>query len=333
MNFNSLSPILISQLNTKKIGGGVEVFIQRLKAMFPKITIVDTNDITNISRFEHITAKMVTKFALKNYDLKNYDFIITLGIGGWYLAKKYKGKIPPRLNFFRGSWLGMRNYCFYPLSKKYIGISILKIPYEKQSGINAQNIAISKFVSKSLVEEKMNNIRYLYNTTLLEYEHKSNDHILFIGRPTYEKGFDIFLKVVQRNPNEQFVAILFSNKIIKKYYDNLQIFYNISHEDISKYYEKAKLLLFPSRYEGGGTVVLEALKGEIPVIISNVGSLWEFDKIPGIKVDSWNFEDYVVALRNFLENGTKKDPKKFFEDHFSIEIIKGQWTDLLNKIL
>ena len=228
--------------------------------------------------------------------------------------------------------MGFRDHCYSIFNTKYYYISIKKIPFEKQSGKIANNIGVSKFVENYLIKEKMRNHQVIYNTSLLEIERKRDDYILFTGRPTREKGFDVFLEVVKAFPKEHFAALLLTDKSLTDLPENLKIYGNIPYDNISTVYEKAKMLISPSLFEGNSYSILEALKGDIPIIASNVGLIWEFDKIPGKKILRHSGKNYISAVRDILNEGTYISPKTFFNDNFSPHIIKKNWKKVLGDI-
>ncbi len=112
---------------------------------------------------------------------------------------------------------------------------------------------------------------------------------LFVGRITYLKGIDIIIKSI---PHIKKKIPSFKIRLMGKYEGNhkkklinlakkYNVIKNISFigpkykEDKWKEFAKSSLLIMPSRNEGFGNVVIEAMLSKIPVITSNQGALPE----------------------------------------------------------
>jgi glycosyltransferase involved in cell wall biosynthesis len=97
---------------------------------------------------------------------------------------------------------------------------------------------------------------------------------LFIGRFEYMKGADTFIEVVNEGVKEKipvqwkvFATSTGADKeLISEIPASVQITYDLPNDKLMAWIEKSDLLLFPSRSEGFGIVVLEAMKrGVVPV--------------------------------------------------------------------
>lgn len=73
-------------------------------------------------------------------------------------------------------------------------------------------------------------------------------------------------------------------------------------EDLPPLYRQATALLFPSRFEGFGLPVLEAMACGTPVITSNKASLPEIVGDGGILIDPDNPADWVEAMKSLSSN-------------------------------
>ena len=70
--------------------------------------------------------------------------------------------------------------------------------------------------------------------------------------------------------------------------DKVQILEYIAKEDLQCLYQGARMFVYPSRYEGFGLPVLEAMAGEIPVITSNASSLPEVAGKAALYIEAGN---------------------------------------------
>jgi glycosyltransferase involved in cell wall biosynthesis len=107
-----------------------------------------------------------------------------------------------------------------------------------------------------------------------EYSRDAGLVAVFIGRFEYMKGADVFVEVVNEAAEKQipirwkaFVVSKGSKKeLIAEIPEQVDIVYDLANEKVLTAIEDADLLLFPSRSEGFGIVVLEAMKrGVVPI--------------------------------------------------------------------
>jgi glycosyltransferase involved in cell wall biosynthesis len=101
--------------------------------------------------------------------------------------------------------------------------------------------------------------------------------IIFIGRLTFQKGIDTFLKLAGSNPSISF-QIFGSGpyrRIVEKHslrYNN--IYFHGQVEDVFSSLHKEDIVIIPSRYfEGVSLVLLEALARGMTVVSSGVDNL------------------------------------------------------------
>lgn len=76
----------------------------------------------------------------------------------------------------------------------------------------------------------------------------------------------------------------------------------VPQEDVPALYRNARAFLFPSKYEGFGLPVLEAMNMGIPVVTSKRSSLPEVGQDAVLYVNPDDPEDIALAIRNILGN-------------------------------
>lgn len=110
--------------------------------------------------------------------------------------------------------------------------------------------------------------------------------------------------------------------------------------DPSSYFAKAKILAFPSRREGWGLVLVEAMSnGCVPVAFDSYGAVHDIidDGVNGFIVPAFDLDRYAVALRKLMDDGEAfnkmqsaalSTPAKF-----AIEKVVAKWETLFAEIV
>lgn len=119
--------------------------------------------------------------------------------------------------------------------------------------------------------------------------------ILFVGKPSYGKGYDIFQKLSRMEEFKRYGFITIGGKT------------KLSYEDTLEEMRKATAVIVPSRWpEPFGRVALEALIVGTPVVASRRGGLIEIvsDGKTGILAEP-TVENMADALRLIIKNNKK----------------------------
>ena len=146
--------------------------------------------------------------------------------------------------------------------------------YKEKLGFNFN------YLPSAIDTDKLDNID---NVTKLE------KHIIYLGRNSYEKGFDIL------------------KKIESKINGNIIYCTDLSWEDAMMELKKSSLLVVPSRMESLPTNIKEAFYFKIPVVATNVGGIPELitDNHSGILVPSGDDVKLVTAINDVLSDSER----------------------------
>ncbi len=173
-------------------------------------------------------------------------------------------------------------------------------------------------------------------------------YISFIGRLSYIKGIDIFLEIIKRLYNKdkslKFLIIgdgPFRNKVnevAKKVPITFYRYY--PYDSIEDIYNKSKILMLTSRFEGLPTVLIESLACETPIAATNVGGVLEIlepDK-NGVIINHKDFNNTVNNILEFVNNEKKlkefgRNGRELVEKKFSLEIITEKTADVYKQLL
>ena len=141
------------------------------------------------------------------------------------------------------------------------------------------------------------------------------DYILLIGTDFPHKNIDravvAYKKIISEMSSPPQLVIVGPSTsrrrrsdLIKltKNIDEIRIMDYINDEDIVFLYNCAKMLVFPSLYEGFGLPILEAMACGVPVVASNATSIPEVAGDAAILVDAKNEEELFKAICIVLNN-------------------------------
>lgn len=155
-----------------------------------------------------------------------------------------------------------------------------------------------------------------------------------------DKGADIFYKLVEALPGEQFAVTGTVSNAVKQQLATYQNVTYLGHqEDMAAVYRGARLVIMPHLcLEAFGRVAIEAQACGVPVIGSHRGGIPEAIGKAGLVVrDHQNAEAWIQAVKDLLqdperrqayrEEGLKRAPD------FSIEVQGAIWHQFINDLL
>ncbi len=202
-----------------------------------------------------------------------------------------------------------------------------KYIYEtEKKGLKAANriVAVSNYTKKVICDNygvNPNKIDVVHNgitpREVIKYpENPIKKHfkiVLYLGRITYQKGPDYFLKVAKRvtdlHPNVKFMMVGpgdMQNKLIEEgAREGLtgKLLYTswLANADQDMAYQMADVFVMPSVSEPFGLVPLEATQNGTPVVISKNSGISEVLK-SSVKVDFWDIEKTSEEIIKILED-------------------------------
>lgn len=170
------------------------------------------------------------------------------------------------------------------------------------------------------------------------------DYIAYVGRLSYEKGYDLLIEVARRHPEIPF-RFAGARRVSEalEIPGNVHLMGYLKGDELSDFIRESRLLVIPSRcYEGFPMAILEAAQFGKPVISPNHGGFTEIigdgDTAIGRLFAPGNVDDlerHVVALWNnsneIVRLGEKAHDKLLRE--YSTEVIYQKWNDLIKSIL
>lgn len=226
-------------------------------------------------------------------------------------------------------------------------------------------VAISYFIGHLLEEfgvskNKITVVRSAVNSQAYSQINRQNNHQLWtqklglnmdtllvgsVAALSLQKGPDIFLQSIAEfkkySPQTKIHFILAGTgtleKPLRKLAKNLKIESNISFvgfiKEVPELISALDIMVLPSRNEGLGTVILDAMWAETPVIATQVGGIPEMveDNKTGLLVPNENPQALAKALSHLLSSPQKQkilveEAKKRIQQEFSLSsMIRGNW--------
>jgi len=254
---------------------GLENYQDKFKVFFGK-------KIKHIPRTKLISIKLQQPLFQKFANNTEFDILHQTYFADLNINKKYKRVIT------------VHDFTHERLSKNFSKLDktadLKKIAIENSDGI----ICVSESTKKDLIERydvKNKIIKVIYHGNSLRYEINEEPiikepYLLYVGDRRSYKNFGVMIKLFEINQllKRDFKVVCCGGGAFTKT-ETYEInsnglnnnFIQIEARDkkIANLYKYAKAFIYPSKYEGFGIPVIEAMYNECPVIASNVSSLPE----------------------------------------------------------
>ena len=169
------------------------------------------------------------------------------------------------------------------------------------------------------------------------------NNAIFASRISKEKGILSLIKAFEKiNINLDVLGDgpLF-NEIKKNNINNIKLHGNLSRDEVNKYINKSKFLVFPSEwYESFPMTILEAFREGTLVLASNIGSIKSIikDRFNGILFEPGNKSDLIDKVKWILNNQKECDQialnaNNEFNKKYSSEVNYKQLKDVYEKVI
>ncbi|MCY6412406.1 glycosyltransferase family 4 protein [Acinetobacter sp. VNH17] len=216
---------------------------------------------------------------------------------------------------------------------------------------HANVVTCVSLYTKNKVQNIFNikNIELIYNGIDIEkFKYKDSTHtnkpfkLLFAGSSSIRKGFDL-LPLIMEQLGDEYELIFTSNTLqspINLPQNMKPIPYCKTQEEMLSLYHSVDALIFPSRLEGFGLVVVEAMACGLPVVIANSSALTELveHSVTGFLCEKDNIQDFVQTIRYLNQHPelciqVGKQARETAITKFNIDNIVNQYINLYSKAL
>lgn len=204
-----------------------------------------------------------------------------------------------------------------------------------------RNIIIDKYnVPAERVVTVHNAVRFTNKETTLPERGVKDKIVTFLGRITFQKGPDYFVeaaaKVLKRVPNVRFVMAGsgdMMNHVIRRVArlgisDRFHFTGFLRGDDVDKMFQLSDVYVMPSVSEPFGISPLEAMRSNVPVIISKQSGVAEVLDY-AVKVDYWDVDAMADAIYGLV---TYPSLNKMFAEKGLEEVTHLKWNNAAAKI-
>jgi glycosyltransferase involved in cell wall biosynthesis len=308
---------------TQRITGvqryAIEISI-KLKKLYPDIRFIAPQYIIHkelakdleVNRYGKLKGHLWEQIYLPIY-LKQNNNLLLLNLAN--TAPLFYGKQIVTIHdlaFLRNpQWFSKRFYYYYkfliPKITQKALIIITVSNFIKREIMEILNVPESKIkVSYGAVPEG-------FSVMPTNVENKYGDYILAVSSLDPRKNFKNLLLAFDKLALKNIKLVLvgsrnkiFSNQHLDRFSAKQNIIFTdyVPNEHLKYLYKNARLLVFPSLYEGFGLPPLEAMACGCPVVVSNVASLPEVCGDAAYYVDPYNIESIAQGMYEVLTDET-----------------------------
>ena len=216
---------------------------------------------------------------------------------------------------------GILTELFFPISIKLCDFIFLQHSGQRQKQDQKYIVTGNIFVNNSIGIERSWN---------------KKEYFCYVGSIDKRKGFDILVKLLNRNPHIKLKIIggvrdKYSRDFIDTLQnDNIKILGKLSHDSVMKEISSSLALISTSPMEGFPNIFLEAWAVNVPVISLSIGlgGIIEKNNLGYFCESDFNLFEKTILNFNFPNNDRNK-LSQYVYNHFSISSIGKQVKEIL----
>jgi N-acetyl-alpha-D-glucosaminyl L-malate synthase BshA len=292
--------LLVTQWGT---GGGISTHVTRLiensKADFDIITYSGLVKIPLFRAFFFVVLGFINGI-FKSFDIIHAHYALPQGFLG-LLLKYFKRR--PLIITVHGSDITL-------LSKNSLARPIIGFVLKKADRV----VAVSSFLKDEIKELGVpeEKIEVIYGGVAVSEDKEPFEPagrvIAFVGSLVPQKGIDVLIEAFKEVKTEDATLVIVGSgperrRLEVMATDNIRFLGR--RKGIKNVLEKSDLLVLPSKEEGFGLALLEAMAAGVPVVATNVGGIGEIveDGQSGILVEKDNQKQLAEAIDRVLADG------------------------------
>ena len=249
----------------------------------------------------------------------------------------------------KNEWSCIKYNCEHSIFKS-IGYTLRNV-YARWTKAYLKNVdmfaCITEFQKKKLIETgyDKNKITVIPNSidAPCSYTLTTGGYIAYIGRLSYEKGYDLLVEVARKHPEIKFrFAGAQREQKNTDIPSNVEFAGYLQKDKLLEFIQKARFIVIPSRcYEGFPMAILEAACHGKPAIASNHGGFTEIigqgENAIGKLFEPGNTDDLDKQIAELWNNQTLTEELgekafKKLKKHYDSEVVYKQWETLFSKL-
>ncbi|EOZ9594251.1 glycosyltransferase family 4 protein [Enterobacter hormaechei] len=247
----------------------------------------------------------------------------------------------------------IRHICWEHFNFKIdLGVKIRSLA-RQLSGLFSDEIVVLSEKDRKYWQENLwlnkSKLQVIYNAS--QFQITTNDYpvesknILSVGRLTDQKGFDLLIQAWEEVHNEfpDWTLTIIGSGPNKDSLENLatelslntSIKFIAATQNITDYYQNCAFLCLPSRYEGFGLVLIEAMSFGVPAIAfdCDCGPSEILDMDNGILVPNENIKIFAESLRLMISQKVLRinmsNNAKLKANAFTVKRFRDRWNTIL----
>ncbi|GAA4236039.1 hypothetical protein GCM10022291_19460 [Postechiella marina] len=211
------------------------------------------------------------------------------------------------------------------------------------------NILLDKLNIKStnLLGNRVDTSKFIKETKYTKSnKFKSKRIVLHVGRKTYQKNIENTIESLKYLP-EDFILVLIGKGDIEPYLkiaveykveNRVHFIEKVENTELIKWYNLAKVLCVPSRWEGFGLVFAEAASCKTKIVTSNIKPMNEYlinDGVMNVLVE--DFENPISiskAILKLVNNpNTNKKTREYIVENFDKKVIAKREIEFYKSVI
>ena len=329
--------------------GGVEVFCDQIQdalgpaSVFAAVEspLPASNLLARFGLLDPARAAIGAKDFYGVHAKEPFDLVLTNGLFGWPL--RFRRPDVPMIQVYHFTLAALARTAL-PARGDLLTTARVGAWFDRSSGFGKHVVAVSESVRQEVSEYYGHRASVIPNSVDANLFHRIDRGAarsrlglplnrtmgLFVGRTEFAKGFDILTDIARSFKEILFLSV--SHPAATS--ENIRFFTDVEHRNMPLLYSAADFFLCPSRYEGFGLSVLEALACETPALVSRPAYPFG-DELPKLAtvVDETTAEAFGKAIRQMLEEGPRSSVRARIVERYSSEVFRDNWRDYVTRVI